>query len=138
MASDTVTWAHRLRNVGYDVVISGKQHFCGLDQLHGFRTQLARDLHAELWTKNGVPRGEGNWDAGVVEAKKPWGGIAQAGPGTTTEIQVDDQVEEAALCVYQRSRSQGTALVYQCGVYRTPFSACGAAAVLGYVSARSN
>ena len=97
MSSDTVTWAHRLRNVGYDVVISGKQHFCGLDQLHGFRTQLARDLHAELWTKDGVPRGEANWDAGVVEAKKPWGGIAEAGPGTTTEIQVDDQVEEAAL-----------------------------------------
>lgn len=97
MSSDTVTWAHRLRNVGYDVVISGKQHFCGPDQLHGFRTQLARDLHAELWTKNGVPHGAANWEAGIVKAKKPWGGVAEAGPGTTTSIEVDDRVEEAAL-----------------------------------------
>ena len=52
LASDTVTWAHMLRAVGYDVVLSGKQHFCGPDQLHGFREQLARDLHAELCTKN--------------------------------------------------------------------------------------
>lgn len=97
MSSDTVTWAHRLRNVGYDVVLSGKQHFCGPDQLHGFRTQLARDLHAELWTKNGVPHGAANWEAGIVKAKKPWGGVAEAGPGTTTSIEVDDRVEEAAL-----------------------------------------
>lgn len=97
MSSDAVTWAHRLRNVGYDVVISGKQHFCGPDQLHGFRTQLARDLHAELWTKNGVPHGAANWEAGIVKAKKPWGGVAEAGPGTTTSIEVDDRVEEAAL-----------------------------------------
>ena len=97
MSSDAVTWAHRLRNIGYDVVISGKQHFCGPDQLHGFRTQLARDLHAELWTKNGVPHGAANWEAGIVKAKKPWGGVAEAGPGRTTSIDIDDQVEEAAL-----------------------------------------
>ena len=97
MASDAVTWAHRLRNAGYDVVISGKQHFCGPDQLHGFRTQLARDLHAELWTKDGVPHGAANWEAGIVKAKKPWGGVAEAGPGRTESIDVDDRVEEAAL-----------------------------------------
>ena len=97
MSSDAVTWAHRLRNAGYDVVISGKQHFCGPDQLHGFRTQLARDLHAELWTKDGVPHGAANWEAGIVKAKKPWGGVAEAGPGRTESIDVDDRVEEAAL-----------------------------------------
>ncbi|MCZ6634025.1 MAG: sulfatase-like hydrolase/transferase, partial [bacterium] len=97
LSSDTITWAHRLRAVGYDVVISGKQHFCGLDQLHGFRTQLGRDLHAELWTKNGIARGAPDWREGIVEAKRPWGGLAEAGPGTTTSIEVDDQVEEAAL-----------------------------------------
>ncbi len=54
LPSDTPTWAHMLRAAGYDVVLSGKQHFCGPDQLHGFRGKLARDLHAELWTKGGV------------------------------------------------------------------------------------
>ena len=97
MSSDTITWAHRLRNVGYDVVISGKQHFCGPDQRHGFRTQLARDLHAEQWTRDGVARGAPDWEEGIIEAKNPWGGASAAGPGTTTSIEVDDLVEEEAL-----------------------------------------
>ena len=96
LPSDTVTWAHRLRAVGYDVRLSGKQHFCGLDQLHGFGSQLARDLHAELWMKNGAPKGAANWDKGTP-AGKPWGGLAQAGPGITEEIIVDDQVEKQAI-----------------------------------------
>ena len=97
LPSDTPTWAHMLRAAGYDVVLSGKQHFCGPDQLHGFRGQLARDLHAELWTKGGVLKGTADWGKGTPAAAKPWGGIAQAGPGTTTEIEVDDLVEERAL-----------------------------------------
>ena len=97
LPSDTPTWAHMLRAAGYDVVLSGKQHFCGTDQLHGFRGQLARDLHAELWTKGGVLKGTADWGKGTPAAAKPWGGVAQAGPGTTTEIEVDDLVEERAL-----------------------------------------
>ena len=97
LPSDAVTWAHRLRAIGYDVVLSGKQHFCGPDQLHGFRAQLARDLHAELWTKDGVLRGTPDWSKGTPPADKPWGGVAEAGPGTTLEIEVDDLVEEQAL-----------------------------------------
>jgi choline-sulfatase len=44
--SDAVTWAHRLRARGYDAVLSGKMHFLGPDQTHGFRAQLAVDIHA--------------------------------------------------------------------------------------------
>ena len=91
LASDAVTWAHLLRSVGYDVVLSGKQHFCGLDQLHGFCAQLARDLHAEL------PHGLIDWAKGTPPAARPWGGLQQAGPGTTKEIDVDDLVESQAL-----------------------------------------
>ena len=97
LASDAVTWAHLLGAVGYDVVLAGKQHFCGPDQLHGFRTQLARDLHAELWTKEGVPRGTPDWENGTPSAARPWAGLQQAGPGTTPEIEVDDLVEARAL-----------------------------------------
>ena len=97
LPSDTITWPHLLRSVGYDVVLSGKQHFVGTDQLHGFEAQLSRDLHAELWTKNGVLKGTPNWANGIVDAKQPWGGLAKAGPGHTTELEVDDHVEEATL-----------------------------------------
>ena len=48
-------------------------------------------------TWNAWPHGAANWEAGIVKAKKPWGGVAEAGPGTTTSIEVDDRVEEAAL-----------------------------------------
>ncbi|MCZ6677494.1 MAG: sulfatase-like hydrolase/transferase [Candidatus Poribacteria bacterium] len=95
LRSDAVTWAHLLRAAGYDVVLSGKQHFGGLDQLHGFRAQLARDLHAE--NRHGLF----DWSNGTPPATRPWGGLEGAGPGTTAEIEVDDLAEEQAL-VYLR------------------------------------
>jgi choline-sulfatase len=88
---DAPTWAHRLRAVGYDVVLSGKQHFIGPDQLHGFRAQLARDLHAE------TPLEHYEWADGTPAAPAPWHHLDLAGPGRSTEIEVDDQVEEAAI-----------------------------------------
>ncbi len=91
LASDAVTWAHRLRTVGYDVVLAGKQHFVGPDKLHGFRAQLSRDLHAEK--RHPIF----DWADGTPPAPVPWPVLAKAGPGTTTEIEVDDEVEAAAL-----------------------------------------
>ncbi|MBX3053805.1 MAG: sulfatase-like hydrolase/transferase [Caldilineaceae bacterium] len=91
LASDAVTWAHLLRAVGYDVVLSGKQHFLGPDKLHGFRTQLARDIHGEnLHALH-------PWADGIVPAEKPWPGVDQARAGTTREIEVDDLAEKEAL-----------------------------------------
>lgn len=91
LASDAVTWAHRLRAAGYDVVLSGKQHFGGMDQYHGFQRQLARDLHAE-WN-----HAIHLWDDGITQAREPWEGVYQAGPGHTEEIEVDDLAQERAL-----------------------------------------
>lgn len=91
LASDTVTWAHLLREVGYDVVLAGKQHFCGPDQLHGFRAQLARDLHSERAHEVIT------WENGTPAARRPWNGLEQAKPGTTEEVEVDDLVEAEAL-----------------------------------------
>ena len=91
LPSDIPTWAHMLRAAGYDVVLSGKQHFVGADRRHGFRAQLARDLHAE----HAHPIFD--WDEGIRTATAPWPCLAEAGPGVTTEIEVDDQAEAAAL-----------------------------------------
>lgn len=91
LSSDAVTWAHLLRAAGYDAALSGKQHFIGPDQLHGFQSQLAFDLHAS--NHHGVF----DWEKGTPPAARPWPGVAQAGPGITREIEVDDAVEAAAL-----------------------------------------
>jgi len=101
LATNAVTWPHRLRAAGYDAVLSGKQHFVGPDKLHGFRAQLGRDPHGD----NRHPIHP--WRAGVVPAKEPWQGVFQAGPGTTKEIEVDDEAEEAALA-YLRDPARQT------------------------------
>src|SRR3954447_6873048 len=91
LPTGAVTWAHLVRAAGYDAVLSGKQHFIGPDQLHGFRAQLARDLHAE----HAHPIFD--WSEGTRVAPWPWPALERAGPGTTEEIEVDDQAEAAAL-----------------------------------------
>jgi choline-sulfatase len=39
------TFAHYLRTAGYRTVLSGKMHFCGPDQLHGFEERLTTDIY---------------------------------------------------------------------------------------------
>jgi choline-sulfatase len=43
--SDIPTWAHQLRRLGYRTTLSGKMHFCGPDQLHGFEERLTTDIY---------------------------------------------------------------------------------------------
>ena len=91
MRPDVVTWAHRLRDVGYDVALSGKQHYGGHDQLHGFQAQLARDLHAERYHPIHT------WDEGIVPAEQPWHEVYNAGPGWTEELDYDELAQRRAL-----------------------------------------
>ena len=43
--ADLPTFAHYLRKLGYRTVLSGKMHFCGPDQLHGFEDRLTTDIY---------------------------------------------------------------------------------------------
>lgn len=42
---DTPTFAHYLRTMGYRTCLSGKMHFVGADQLHGFEERLTTDIY---------------------------------------------------------------------------------------------
>lgn len=46
------TFAHYLRLLGYHTVLSGKMHFVGPDQLHGFEERLTTDIYPSdfAWT----------------------------------------------------------------------------------------
>ena len=44
-ASDVPTFAHHLRRAGYQTCLSGKMHFVGPDQLHGFEERLTTDIY---------------------------------------------------------------------------------------------
>src|SRR5690606_11047201 len=44
-SSEIPTYAHNLRNAGYQTALSGKMHFVGPDQLHGFEQRLTTDIY---------------------------------------------------------------------------------------------
>jgi choline-sulfatase len=83
------TFAHYLRRAGYLTVLSGKMHFCGADQLHGFEERLTTDIYpADFgWTPD--------WNR--FEHRPAWyhsmDSVTQAGPCTrTNQIDFDDDV----------------------------------------------
>jgi choline-sulfatase len=83
------TFAHYLRRAGYQTVLSGKMHFCGADQLHGFEERLTTDIYpADFgWTPD--------WSR--FEHRPSWyhsmDSVTQAGPCTrTNQIDFDDDV----------------------------------------------
>ena len=94
MPVDAITWPYLLRNRGYDVVLSGKMHLIGPDPLHGFRAQLAVDLHRQPpGTSTAFPR----WRDGLLKESEQWPLVKEAGPGVTAEIEADEASEAAAL-----------------------------------------
>ncbi|MBC2885173.1 choline-sulfatase [Ochrobactrum sp. CM-21-5] len=44
-SSEIPTYAHHLRSAGYQTALSGKMHFVGPDQLHGFEQRLTTDIY---------------------------------------------------------------------------------------------
>jgi choline-sulfatase len=93
--SETVTFAHLLRDAGYEVVLDGKMHFVGPDTLHGFAAQLTRDAHRDPDAPTVTGR---EWSdphpAGGARARQR---IESAGPGRAAHLDFDDEVEAAAL-----------------------------------------
>lgn len=69
LSADIPTFTHYLTNAGYDTVLSGKMHFVGADQLHGFNRRLTTDIYpADFqwvkpeWIKLKETKGEGYED----------------------------------------------------------------------------
>ena len=87
-AADVPTYAHYLRNLGYRTALSGKMHFCGPDQLHGYEERMTSDIY---------PADYGwavNWDE--LEVRPSWyhnmSSVLQAGPSVRTN-QLDHDEE---------------------------------------------
>ena len=104
-ASDLPTFAHHLRRAGYQTCLSGKMHFVGPDQMHGFEERLTTDIYpADFgWTPDYRKPGERiDWwyhnmssvtDAGVAE--------------TSNQMEYDDEVAfHAKAKLYDYARGQ--------------------------------
>jgi choline-sulfatase len=74
--SSVPTLMHHLRRAGYEVLLSGKMHFVGPDQMHGFERRLTPEIYPSsfVWTPD--------WTRGTY-----------ANPGTSVT-----QLREAGLC----------------------------------------
>ncbi len=88
--SSIPTFAHHLRKLGYSTTLSGKMHFVGPDQLHGFEKRTTTDVYpADFgwtpdWTK---PDERIDWwyhNLGSVTTA----GVAE----TTNQLEYDDEV----------------------------------------------
>jgi choline-sulfatase len=91
--SEIPTFAHYLRRAGYRTVLSGKMHFCGPDQLHGFEERLTTDIYpADYgWTPNwDRPHDRPTWYHDMLS-------VIDAGPCVrSNQLDFDDEVAFAA------------------------------------------
>ncbi|KAB0680644.1 choline-sulfatase [Aureimonas leprariae] len=106
-ASAIPTYAHHLRRAGYRTALSGKMHFVGPDQLHGFEERLTTDVYpADFgWTP----------DYRHPETRIDWwyhnlGSVTNAGVAEiSNQLEYDDEVAHfagAKLYDYARSRDE--------------------------------
>ncbi|PGH17462.1 choline-sulfatase [Helicocarpus griseus UAMH5409] len=102
LPADTPTYAHYLRKEGYHTALSGKMHFAGPDQLHGYEQRLTSDIYPGDygWTVN--------WDE--PEIRPDWyhdmSSVMQAGPCVrTNQLDYDDEViYKATQYLYDHTR----------------------------------
>ncbi|MEM7338732.1 MAG: choline-sulfatase [Actinomycetota bacterium] len=84
------TVAHHLQGAGYHTVLTGKMHFVGPDQMHGFEERLTTDVYPAdfAWTPN--------WAAADERIDKWYHNmdpLAEAGPAVTTyQLDYDEEV----------------------------------------------
>ena len=97
------TFAHYLRQEGYRTVLSGKMHFVGPDQLHGFEERLTTDIYpADFgWTP----------DWRLKQERIDWwyhnmSSVKEAGPASiNNQLEYDDEVAfHAVRRIYDHAR----------------------------------
>lgn len=89
LPADVPTYAHYLRREGYHTALSGKMHFCGPDQLHGYEERLTSDIYP------GDYGWSVNWDEPDIRAD--WyhnmSSVENAGPVVrTNQLDFDEEV----------------------------------------------
>ncbi len=105
-SADIPTFAHCLRLQGYRTILSGKMHFCGPDQLHGFEERLTTDVYPAdfRWTPDwDHPQDRPSWYHNMSS-------VTQAGVCVrTNQLDFDDEVAfmaERAIFDIARSRDK--------------------------------
>ena len=75
LRSDMPTWPHVLRQAGYATSISGRMHFVGHDQMHGFERRVHPDIAVAR-----TPFAYGDWDKPQGDDHVMLAALKNAGP----------------------------------------------------------
>lgn len=92
MPASIPTYAHYMRDLGYQTCLSGKMHFVGPDQLHGFEKRLTSDLYPSdfEWTAD--------WDATGFKGATDIRMLTQSGIcARSVQIDYDDEATHKAV-----------------------------------------
>jgi choline-sulfatase len=118
-ASSIPTFAHYLRLEGYRTCLSGKMHFVGADQLHGFEERLTTDVYPGDfgWTPDWSRPGERVdwWYHNMSSVKEA--GVAEI----TNQLEYDDEVAfHAVRRLYDYARFERDAPLLMCVSFSHP------------------
>jgi len=119
LPSMTPTFVHHLRRAGYVTSLSGKMHFVGADQLHGFEERLTTDIYPAdfMWTKYWPAQGDpprrvgapGDQEVGPSYDRQMAQMVKESGPiPWSYQLEYDEEVHFRALERLRRlGRRQG-------------------------------
>jgi len=102
------TFVHYLRRGGYRTILSGKMHYVGPDQLHGFEERLTTDIYPSdfMWTKSWDSQGDpprrvglpGDAETGQSYVRQMAQMVKEAGPvAWSYQHEYDEEVHHRAL-----------------------------------------
>ena len=91
LQSDTPTFAHSFLSAGYDTVLSGRMHFVGWDQRHGYAERIIGDVPESAYLAAGWKLGEVLGDL-VDTPGMSLTGLLKSGPGRTGYHAYDEAV----------------------------------------------
>ncbi len=102
------TFVHHLRFAGYKTILSGKMHYIGPDQLHGFEERLTTDIYPAdfMWTKAWDVQGDpprrvglpGDTETGASYVRQMAQMVKESGPiSWSYQLEYDEEVHFRAL-----------------------------------------
>lgn len=109
LASDEPTICHYLTNAGYETIASGKLHYVGPDQLHGFRRRLTTDVYPSMFSW--LPTSKRRAEERFIDRRSHAAGYAipRVGVRTWTQFLNYDAETQYRALEYLYSRSIGDA-----------------------------
>lgn len=113
LPSDKATFVHSLSAAGYETVLSGRMHFQGPDQRHGYEKRFVGDITTVAL---GISFGKERYGCLQYGSSAKRESIECAGKGESAVMAYDQDVVEAA-CDYMRSRKDERPLFLTVGVY---------------------